>query len=166
MKAFVTDPYKILDLNLNTCTVADLSFKSDFKLKATRDDFIHAIVAWFDIGFEACHKPVRFSTGPQARYTHWKQTVFYIKDPVIIQVHSYQLQSNPVQQGEVVEGRLACVPNTRNRRDLDIAIWYRFHGAQQTLDSGKQDGLIGNFYTMYVTPASLLLSSFFVLAHV
>lgn len=91
MKAFVTDPYKILDLNLNTCTVADLSFKSDFKLKATRDDFIHAIVAWFDIGFEACHKPVRFSTGPQARYTHWKQTVFYIKDPVIIQVHSYQL---------------------------------------------------------------------------
>lgn len=85
-KALVTDPYKILDLNLNTCTVNDLKFTSNFRLRATREDFIHAIIAWFDIGFEACHKPVRFSTGPQAKYTHWKQTVFYTQDTIIIEV--------------------------------------------------------------------------------
>jgi len=86
LKAVVTDPYRILDLNLNTCTVSDLSFITDFKLRATRDDFIHALVAWFDIGFEACHKPVRFSTGPHAKYTHWKQTVFYLQEPIVISV--------------------------------------------------------------------------------
>ena len=86
LKAVVTDPYRILNLDLNTCTVSDLSFVADFKLVATRDDFVHAIVAWFDIGFEACHKPVRFSTGPHAKYTHWKQTVFYIQEPVVINV--------------------------------------------------------------------------------
>jgi len=86
LKAVVTDPYRILDLNLNTCTVSDLTFLTDFKLRATRDDFVHAIVAWFDIGFEACHKPVRFSTGPHAKYTHWKQTVFYLQDPLVISV--------------------------------------------------------------------------------
>jgi len=87
LKAVVTDPYRILNLDLNTCTVSDLSFVADFKLVATRDDFVHAIVAWFDIGFEACHKPVRFSTGPHAKYTHWKQTVFYIQEPVVINVN-------------------------------------------------------------------------------
>jgi len=86
LKAIVTDPYRILNLDLNTCTVSDLSFVADFKLVATRDDFVHAIVAWFDIAFEACHKPVRFSTGPHAKYTHWKQTVFYIQEPVVINV--------------------------------------------------------------------------------
>ena len=87
LKAVVTDPYRILDLNLNTCTVSDLSFITNLKLRATRDDFIHALVAWFDIGFEACHKPVRFSTGPHAKYTHWKQTVFYLQEPVVINVY-------------------------------------------------------------------------------
>ncbi len=32
----------------------------------------HAFLAWFDISFEATHKKVRFSTGPHAKYTHWK----------------------------------------------------------------------------------------------
>lgn len=89
LKAVVTDPYRILDLNLNTCTTSDLAFITDFKIAATRDDFIHALVAWFDIGFDACHKPVRFSTGPHAKYTHWKQTVFYLQEPIVINVFSF-----------------------------------------------------------------------------
>lgn len=62
-----------------------------FKLKATRDDCayssfeawlasksrtdIHAFLAWFDISFNACRVPVKFSTGPHAKYTHWKYVV-------------------------------------------------------------------------------------------
>jgi hypothetical protein len=30
---------------------------------------IHALLAWFDISFNAAHKPVQFSTGPHAKYT-------------------------------------------------------------------------------------------------
>jgi type I protein arginine methyltransferase len=95
LKAVVTDPYRILNLNLTTCTVSDLTFLTDFKLRATRDDFIHAIVAWFDISFEACHKPVRFSTGPHAKYTHWKQTVFYLQEQMVINVR----RSSPLFSG-------------------------------------------------------------------
>jgi type I protein arginine methyltransferase len=91
LKSVVTDPYRILDINLTTCTVADLAFITDFKLRATRDDFVHAMVAWFDIGFESCHKPVRFSTGPHAKYTHWKQVVFYLQEPIVISVRSFIL---------------------------------------------------------------------------
>ncbi|UKZ73292.1 type I protein arginine N-methyltransferase Rmt1 [Trichoderma virens FT-333] len=79
-----------------------------------RDDFIHALVSWFDIDFTACHKPIRFSTGPHTKYTHWKQTVFYIEDVLT------------VQNGEEVQCKLDVKPNDKNRRDLDIEIDYAF----------------------------------------
>ena len=30
---------------------------------AERDDFLHALVAYFDVAFTKCHKTVRFTTG-------------------------------------------------------------------------------------------------------
>lgn len=113
VKAVVTDPTNVLTLDLYTCTTADLAFSCPFDLVARRDDFIHALVAWFDIEFSACHKPIRFSTGPHTKYTHWKQTVFYLKDVLT------------VQQGEKIECSLHNRPNEKNKRDLDIKIEYR-----------------------------------------
>lgn len=112
MKTVVTDPTSVLTLDLYTCTTADLAFNLPFKLNVQRDDFIHALVAWFDIDFTACHKPIRFSTGPHTKYTHWKQTVFYFKDVLT------------VQRGETVNCNLMVRPNAKNRRDLDVEIEY------------------------------------------
>ena len=41
-----------------------------------------ALVTFFNIEFSMCHKRVGFSTAPEAPYTHWKQTVFYLEDYV------------------------------------------------------------------------------------
>ncbi|KAK4451584.1 HNRNP arginine N-methyltransferase [Podospora aff. communis PSN243] len=113
VKAVVTDPTNVLTLDLYTCTTSDLAFSCPFDLVARRDDFIHALVAWFDIEFSACHKPIRFSTGPHTKYTHWKQTVFYLKDVLT------------VQRDEKIECSLHNRPNEKNKRDLDIKIQYR-----------------------------------------
>ncbi|KAK5692370.1 Nuclear SAM-dependent mono-and asymmetric methyltransferase [Elasticomyces elasticus] len=113
LKAVVTDPCAVITLDLYTCTVADLAFSLPFTLPIRRTDYIHALIAWFDIEFSACHKPVRFSTGPHTKYTHWKQTVFYLADILT------------VEAGETVSGKLDCSPNAGNRRDLDIGIDYR-----------------------------------------
>ena len=43
---------------------------------------------YFDIDFSKCHKRVWFSTGPQAYYTHWKQTVFYLSKVLAVKVCS------------------------------------------------------------------------------
>lgn len=109
----MTDPTAVLTLDLYTCTTADLAFSVPYKLSCRRDDFVHALVAWFDIDFTACHKPIRFSTGPHTKYTHWKQTVFYFREVLT------------VQQGEEVSGTLVVRPNEKNRRDLDIKIDYQ-----------------------------------------
>lgn len=95
---------------------------------------MHAFLGWFDVSFRACHKPVSFSTGPHAKYTHCassfllpgvladptrlagKQTVFYLRDMLT------------VNQGEVVEGTISVRPNQKNHRDLDIDIGYQLDG--------------------------------------
>lgn len=112
VKAVVTDPAPVIALDLYTCKKEDLSFSLPFTLDVRRDDFIHAFVAWFDIEFSACHKPIRFSTGPHTKYTHWKQTVFYLQEVLT------------VEKGEKITGKLSNRPNQRNRRDLDITIEY------------------------------------------
>ncbi|RMZ78248.1 hypothetical protein DV737_g3994, partial [Chaetothyriales sp. CBS 132003] len=112
LKAVVTDPCPVLVIDLNVVTTAELAFSQPFELRCRRNDLIHALIAWFDIDFTACHKPIRFSTGPHAKYTHWKQTVFYLREVL------------PVQEGECVRGFLSNKPNDKNRRDLDIKIDY------------------------------------------
>ena len=123
MKAVVTDPTAVITFDLNTVTTADLAFSAPFKLDVRRNDFVHAIIAWFDIEFAACHKPIRFSTGPHTKYTHWKQTVFYLREVLT------------VEEGEQIEGQLTNKPNSKNKRDLDIGISYRFQP-----EDGKRAG--------------------------
>uniref|UniRef100_A0A914X0E4 Arginine methyltransferase 1 n=1 Tax=Plectus sambesii TaxID=2011161 RepID=A0A914X0E4_9BILA len=76
----VTNNCCIKDVDLYTVTVDDLSWTADFTLIARRNDYIQALVSFFTVEFSKCHKRTGFSTGPDARYTHWKQTVFYLED--------------------------------------------------------------------------------------
>jgi len=122
----VTNAVPILKVDITKVQKSDLTFTTPFKLTAARDDYIHAFVAYFDIEFSKCHKPIHFSTGPRARYTHWKQTVFYLEDVL------------SVRQGEVITGSIACKPNQKNKRDLDIVVNYEFNGSTMS-SSGTQN---------------------------
>jgi len=125
IKAVVTDPSAVITLDLYTVQPADLAFTLPFTLNARRNDFVHALIAWFDIEFSACHKPIRFSTGPHTKYTHWKQTVFYLQDVLTLEAD------------EKINGVLDVRPNSKNRRDLDIKISYQ-------LDTPVQDRVVQN----------------------
>jgi len=114
--AVATSSSCILELDLTTCTVADLDFVAPYRFQLRRKDFLHAFIAWFDISFSCCHRPVTFTTGPYGRYTHWKQTVFYMEDNIVC------------QKGETVEGLIAVRKSRKNPRDLDIKISYNFEG--------------------------------------
>ena len=107
-KAIVTDSVPILEVDILTCTKEDLSFNSHFCLTAQRNDYIHALVAYFECAFTQVHKPIGFSTSPFANYTHWKQTLFYLLDTITI------------CKGDQIHGKISCKPNKNNNRDLDI----------------------------------------------
>lgn len=72
------------------------------------------------------HANVRCGLGYRSRHTHWKQTVFYLEDTLI------------VNQGEVVEGVLKCSPNKKNPRDLDIIMTYNFRGKNMQASRTQQ----------------------------
>ncbi|OQS02742.1 arginine N-methyltransferase 1 [Thraustotheca clavata] len=114
--AMISNVSPILDIDLSTVKKEDLAFTSPFSIVCARKDFCHALVAYFDCAFTHCHKPIAFSTGPRAKYTHWKQTVFYLKSPLTCRA------------GDVIEGTLSCAPNSSNPRDLDIDIDVHFEG--------------------------------------
>jgi len=120
LKAVSTDPCVLKRIDLRTAKKEDLAFTAPFELRATRNDFVHAFLAWFDISFDCTHKKVSFSTGPHAKYTHWKQTVFYTPETIRI------------GEGEKIVGKLSCSPNARNNRDLDITIRYSTPNSERT----------------------------------
>lgn len=81
-----------------------------------RDDYLHALVCWFDVVFAATKDKLSFSTGPHSKYTHWKQTVFYLDEPLV------------VYKGEVLYGEINVKRNAVNPRDLDILLSIDFQG--------------------------------------
>merc|ERR1712061_892879 len=94
----VTNSCLIKEIDIQTCTKEDIPVTS------------------FNIEFTKCHKRVGFSTAPEARYTHWKQTVFYLDDYLTC------------KKGDEVTGVFSMKPNTRNVRDLDFEIKVDFNG--------------------------------------
>ncbi|CAL5186368.1 unnamed protein product [Lathyrus oleraceus] len=103
-------------MDISKMSSGDCSFTAPFKLVASRDDFIHALVAYFDVSFTKCHKLMGFSTGPRSRGTHWKQTVLYLEDVLTI------------CEGETIVGSLTVAPNKKNPRDVDIMLKYTLNG--------------------------------------
>eukprot|EP00238_Polyblepharides_amylifera_P003725 CAMPEP_0196584850 /NCGR_PEP_ID=MMETSP1081-20130531/48704_1 /TAXON_ID=36882 /ORGANISM="Pyramimonas amylifera, Strain CCMP720" /LENGTH=375 /DNA_ID=CAMNT_0041906207 /DNA_START=245 /DNA_END=1372 /DNA_ORIENTATION=+ len=113
----VSEAELVKAVDINKDTVDDVkTFKEMFEIRIKRDDYVHALVAYFDVFFNGCHKPIGFSTGPQMRPTHWKQTVFYLEDELT------------VCEGEVIRGWIDVKQNAKNPRDLDITLFYSFEG--------------------------------------
>jgi len=112
----VTNSCLIKEIDIQTCTKADIPFSSPFHLQFKRNDYCQALVTFFNIEFSKCHKRVGFSTAPEAPYTHWKQTVFYLDDYMTC------------KKNEEVTGVFSMKPNTRNVRDLDFEITVNFEG--------------------------------------
>ncbi|XP_004251660.1 protein arginine N-methyltransferase 1.1 [Solanum lycopersicum] len=112
----VTNCQLLKTMDISKMTSGDASFTAPFKLIAERDDYIHALVAYFDVSFTKCHKLLGFSTGPKSRSTHWKQTVLYLEDVIT------------VCHGEAVVGSMTVAPNKKNPRDVDIMLKYSVNG--------------------------------------
>ncbi|KAJ2864291.1 hypothetical protein GGH94_003013 [Coemansia aciculifera] len=53
-----------------------------------------------------------FTTGPHGTATHWKQTVFVLREPI------------QAKQGDEVRGQFTCRKSTTNPRELDLDISY------------------------------------------
>ncbi|RID50732.1 hypothetical protein BRARA_H01439 [Brassica rapa] len=115
-KQIVTDSKLLKTMDISKMSSGDASFTAPFKLIAQRNDYIHALVAYFDVSFTMCHKLLGFSTGPKSRATHWKQTVMYLEDVLTI------------CEGETITGSMSVSYNKKNARDVDMKLSYSLDG--------------------------------------
>ncbi|KAK3862096.1 hypothetical protein Pcinc_032007 [Petrolisthes cinctipes] len=105
----ITTAAKIADFDLMKIQPSDTEFTTKFSLAVSRQGQITTLVGYFDTFFDLPH-PVYFSTGPHAKPTHWKQTLFYLPKP------------KPVSAGEVLEGSISVRRKRREVRSLDVSI--------------------------------------------
>lgn len=101
-------------LNINTMRYEDQCFKAPFVIKAFRSDFIYAFSTYFTVSFP--ETGLQLSTSPYSTQTHWHQVMFYLNEPLTIDV------------GETIEGEYSLKFNALNPRFLDISISYHFRG--------------------------------------
>jgi protein arginine N-methyltransferase 1 len=78
-KAINSNVCKVLEIDLYNVQIKDLDYSSAYELKFIRNDWVHALVTWFDIYFDKVDNKVSFTTSPFNTGTHWKQVVFYTK---------------------------------------------------------------------------------------
>ena len=50
------------EVDIYTVKVEELTFTAPFCLQVKRNDYVHALVAYFNIEFTRCHKRTGFST--------------------------------------------------------------------------------------------------------
>eukprot|EP00834_Sanchytrium_tribonematis_P007275 NODE_636_length_5161_cov_0.504544.p2 type:complete len:366 gc:universal NODE_636_length_5161_cov_0.504544:2446-3543(+) len=115
--AVSTKSCTMMDINLYTVTAEDLKdINLKFKIHATRNDMAHAFVVWFDTFFQL-DKEISFSTSPFAKYTHWKQSILYTKEPMAL------------LKDDVIEGTIHIEPSKKSGRDLLISGKWDWQGA-------------------------------------
>lgn len=106
----ITDEYMLADLDLNKCSVQDLTITSKFTLIPTDAQLLHAFITWFDVEFEGPENTITLSTSPYKKETHWAQTIFYLQNP---------LNADP---DTPIRGKFYMEPNIKNPRDQDFLL--------------------------------------------
>lgn len=105
----ISDKIVLTDLNLHDVDYTYPNFEHDFELKIQKSGKFTAFVGYFDTFFEL-PQHVEFSTGPDSMPTHWKQVIFYVRDPVA------------VNEGDIVRGRFSCSRGKKDARAICVKI--------------------------------------------
>lgn len=114
----ISSTYKLITLDLHKVEVEDLTFSSNFSIEISEFTLFTGFVVWFSVFFKGDQKLVPLDTSPHSPSTHWRQTLFFLPDPI-------QLEINVV-----VKGTFSIHPNSKNPRDQDVDLTYLVEGEQ------------------------------------
>ncbi|OTF72461.1 hypothetical protein BLA29_011343, partial [Euroglyphus maynei] len=106
-----TTAEKIFDFDLVSCATDFANeLSSSFEFRFKNDKTIHGFVGWFDCYFDSMTKLIILSTSPFSESTHWKQTIFPLKEPIL------------VQAGHSIRGEIRIGKHAHNPRALQVRL--------------------------------------------
>ncbi|WAR10056.1 ANM2-like protein [Mya arenaria] len=101
---------EILKLNIRTVAIEDLEEQTcKFEFTVQKDETMHGFCAWFEVEFHPLSKDadmVSLNTGPDHALTHWKQDLFLLDEPILVNC------------GDVISGHVTISRNPKFRRHL------------------------------------------------
>ncbi|CAD8161828.1 unnamed protein product [Paramecium octaurelia] len=89
-----SDEQLIYEINLQTCTLKDLSFSNQYQVKIKRQDYATGVIVWMKYSFTYTHLPIHVIMGP-TKSPYWKPVILYFREEL------------PVNKGDKLEGSLA-----------------------------------------------------------
>lgn len=120
------DIVKFKEFDLYTTTKADLNFVADYSIRIRRNEAVHGVGVWWDVSFNHGNASLKISTSPFARETHWKQTMFFLRNEVI-----------PAQKEDILFGKIAVQKSTDNPRDIDVKIAFKMDNSEVHFDRSQ-----------------------------
>lgn len=124
---------KILDIDLKTVTLAEVqSLSKELCFKMEKSGSLHGFVSWFDVVFlnptgTGPESKLVLSTSPYSEPTHWKQTVFFLPTPLL------------VDADDSIPCKLTLFQDVDNKRHYNICIEVPLDILQE--DSQTEDNL-------------------------
>ena len=98
---FFNEFYLFQEVDIYTVKEEDLTFKTPFHLSCRRNDYVHALVTFFNIEFTKCHKRTGFSTGNENCKWTIRKDIFQsilLKHACIFSIENKCHKNNRLQQ--------------------------------------------------------------------
>ena len=115
----LSEPALVTHIDMQYVAEEDITrIPGHFAFNMSKHGVMHGFACWFDVKFDGA-SPITLDTSPSSAMTHWKQTVMFLPDSLL------------VNRDEEVACSLELKQNTQNRRRYDIVIGIR----DDTLDS-------------------------------
>ena len=114
-RALLTDEVTVADFDLERVTLAELDFRREIVLRASKHGYVHGLAVWFDCLFTHGAHPLTLSTSPHSTPTHWKQALLYLRVPL------------PMRVGDELRATLTLKKHKLNPRSLDLRLDYEFY---------------------------------------
>lgn len=109
--SIISEPVIVHSIDVSSMEQKNIDYKFSFSLPITKTGLCSAIVGYFDIFFDQNLKnKVMFTTSPMGQTTHWKQTVFFLRE------------SLSVEQGNVLSCEIDCHKNMKDPRSLVVVL--------------------------------------------
>lgn len=90
-----------------------LDLKMEFSFQSILTGELNGFALWFDVLFTGSHQDVRLSTSPRRESTHWKQTMFYLEEPI------------DIKQDDTLKGWISIKKNREVKRSINFELVFK-----------------------------------------
>lgn len=81
--AIISSKSLVYELDLNTCSLEDLSFSNQYSVQIDKTDFATGLIGWFEVEFSKTHLPIKILQGTSQK-PYYKPLILYFDEEIAV----------------------------------------------------------------------------------